>query len=401
MRVHRKVRLRGARAGALALVAGLIALPWRTEAQGTLSALETDVDQIARGARPSVVTVFSQTTVTQPSRRGAPARQRRHTRIGSGVAVEESWIITTATVAYGAEHIFVRSTNGLQADAELVGCDPIFNLAVLRVRTIRLPRLPLAARDLPAAGEWVMTIGTSPYQAEVTQSVGTVAYLHHEPRLPLLQLTNLVYPGYSGGAALNARGQLIGIIQGELGPSKPGDPGYDLYRATGAGFVLPIEWVRPAYESLRSEGRVRHGFLGVTTRAATVESDTKESIPIGALVESAQAQGPAARGGLLRGDLIVGFDRERVENPQQLARWVAATAPGTAVELVWVRDEIEQRSRIVLSESADLEPQWAVLPGTSPAEPPNTSKISDLERQIQRLNRELERLKGQPANPHP
>jgi len=367
--------------------------------QGTLSALETDVDQIARTARPSVVTVLAQNTRARRGNRRGVTVSRVHTRVGSGVAVDAQWIVTTASVVQGAERLLVRTTNGLQVAAQVAGLDPIFNLAVLRVGEIRLPPLKLSTARSPREGEWVMVIGTSPFRAQITQSVGTIAYRHREPRLSLLQLTNTVYPGYSGGAVLNARGELIGIVQGELGLPSAGDAVSGAARPPGsASFVLSIETLRPVYESLRREGRVRHGYLGVSTRAESVESDTERGlrVPIGALVESVQPEGPGAGAGLQRGDLIVALDRERVEYPEQLARWVAASRPGSTIDLTWVRDEVPQSAKIVLSESPDLAPQWAFsasLP--APQRDEHTARIADLERQIQRLNRELERLKSE------
>lgn len=381
-----------------AVVIALLLVPSRrTGAQGTLSALETDVDKIARNARPSVVTILAQRTAVPTGRHGVPTRPRLRTRIGSGVAVEESFIITTASVIDRAEKLTIYTTNGLQAEAEVVGSDPIFNLAVLRVRGVRLPPLPLATHDPPQEGEWVMAIGTSPYRAQITQSVGTIAYRHREPRLSLLQLTNVVYPGCSGGAALNARGQLVGIVQGELGPS-PGS-GSETYQGAHNSFVLPAEAVKPVYLSLKNQGRMRHGYLGVSTRAASVESETEKgsTIPIGALVESVQPGGPAARVGLVKGDLIVGFERARVESPEQLARWVAATPPGATVELVWARDELQRGARVVLSDSPDANPQWARLGGAESGQ--SATRIADLEREIRRLNQELERLKGGSSPP--
>lgn len=379
-----------------AMSAGLLFLPsGRLAAQGTLSALETDVDQIARASRASVVTVIAQRKVTQRMRRG-DARERLLTRIGSGVSVQPHDVITTASVVDGAEHLWIRTTNGLQSEAVVVGSDPIFNVAVLRVRGVRLPPLSLAALDPAQEGEWVMAIGTSPYRAQITQSVGNIAYRHREPRLSLLQVTNTVYPGYSGGAVLNAKGKLIGIVQGEQVPNKS-ETGYDSYRGSRNSFVLPVEVLKPVYTSIVTEGRMRHGYFGVSTRAATVESEKGETFGIGALVENVQSGGPAARLGLVKGDLIVAFERERVEDPQQLARWVAASRPGSVVELVWVRDDLRHSGRVALVESPEAVPPWARLAKGNTSEPP--ARIADLQKEIQRLNRELERLKDDQTSP--
>jgi S1-C subfamily serine protease len=244
-------------------------------------------------------------------------------------------------------------------------------------------------------GDWVIALGTS-FRAQPTQSVGTIAYFYREPHVPLLQLTNTVYPGNSGGAALNPRGELVGIVQGELGAPDFDTHGPDAERRPGGmSLVLPAETVRPVYESLRRDGRIPHGYLGVTTRAASVESDTHgDRVPLGAMVEGVTANGPAQHTGLRRGDLIVAFDGERVEYPEQLARWVAATRPGSAVEVVWVRNELRRTGRVVLSENPQLFPQWAFGGTVNDAGDPSLTRIDMLERRIRELNRELGRLKG-------
>ncbi|HTK30843.1 MAG TPA: trypsin-like peptidase domain-containing protein [Candidatus Saccharimonadaceae bacterium] len=376
----------------VALVALAWVAPGVARAEGPLSALEGDVDAIATRALPSVVTVFAQRPGESRARDGRTV-VRTHTRVGSGVAVDANGVMTTASVVLGAQRIVVRTANGLEADAVIVGCDPIFNLALLRVPDLRLPTLDMASGRGPQLGDWVIAVGTT-YGARPTQSVGNVAYVHREPRFALLQLTNTVVPGNSGAAALNTRGELVGIVQGDLGDAGSGTSG-DAARASGFSFAIPLETVRPVYESFRREGRVRHGYLGVTTRQAQVasESESGASVPIGALIESVVSDGPAARAGLQRGDLIVGFEHDRVEYPEQLARWISASRPGSSVALVWVRDDLEKTGTVVLTESPDATPGWALgLGGPGDGSPP---RITEIERQIQRLNQQLQLLKNQ------
>jgi serine protease Do len=203
-----------------------------------------------------------------------------------------------------------------------------------------------------------------------------VEYVYREPRSSLLQLTNIVYPGNSGGAALNAQGELVGIVQGELGSPDPGlGVGADR-RPSGASFVMPIQQVWPVYQSLKRDGRMRHGHLGVSTRAEVVRSEIDNAeVPLGARVESVQAGGPAARVGLRPRDLIVGFESERVEYPEQLARWVAETPPKTVVTLVWVHGDERRSGRVSLAESRDSLPAWA-LGGLRPPPVPSPAPAS-------------------------
>jgi S1-C subfamily serine protease len=278
----------------------------------------------------------------------------------------------------------------------VTGIDLVYNLALVQIDGIRFPAIRFA--DRPAQpGDWVMALGTS-YRGQPTQSVGTVATIYPDPRQPLLQLTNTVYPGNSGGAALNARGELIGLVQGELGSPEPAGRGPDADRRPGGmSFVQPVQTLRAAYEALRKDGRVAHGYLGVSTRSASVESDAEPGIrvPIGALVEHVQPDGPAMKAGIQHGDLIVGFDRERVEYADHLARWVASSAPGSAVDLVWVRNDIQHQATVVLGASPDAAPQWAASPAEAAAPAsPWSPRIADLEHQIQELNHQLKRLRG-------
>src|SRR5439155_7898423 len=106
-------------------------------------------------------------------------------------------------------------------------------------------------------------------------------------------------------------------------------------RPGGVSFVQPTETLRAPYETLRRDGRIAHGYLGVSTRSASVESETEPGtrVPIGALVKRVEPDGPAMKAGLRRGDLIVGFDRDRVEYADHVARWVSSTPPGTAIRL--------------------------------------------------------------------
>jgi len=377
------------------LISGFGLTPRSIGAQGTLSALETDVDQIARVAAPSIVTVIAQrNALNERGRTGTSKRLR--TRVGSGVAIGGESIITTASVVVDADWVLVLTQSGVQVEGKVIGIDLVYNLAVVRTEGLRLPRIRLA-ETMAQPGDWVIALGTS-YRGQPTQSVGNVATIYPDPRQPLLQLTNVVYPGNSGGAALNARGELIGLVQGELGsPELAGRNPDPNRRPGGMSFVQPSNTLQPALESLLRVGRVPHGFLGVSTRSASVESETQPGlrVPIGALVERVEPNGPAMRAGLRRGDLIVGFDRERVEYADHLARWVSSTRPGTAIELVWVRNDIQQEGRIVLGESASAEPQWADG-RVEPAAPP--ARVAEIERQILKLNQELNRLKNDPAS---
>ena len=367
--------VRGAQVIALAVLLLLPLASVVARAQSTLSAIEADVERIARRARPCVVTVVAQ---RMASRSGQP--RRTHNRVGSGVAVAENGVLTTASVVVGAERVFVVTENHLQVEARVVGMDPVRNLALLRPEGLQLSPLTLAAKPA-GSGDWVITLGNS-YRGAPTQSVGTVALRFSEPGTSLLQLTNEVHPGNSGGAAVNSRGELLGLVQGELGaPAAPGQRERAERRPGGMSFAIPADDIAPFLTSLQRTGRVRHGMFGVSTRGAFVNSSSSpgERVPLGALVEAVQPGGAAARLGLQKGDLIVAFNGERVEYPEQLARWVAVAGPGATVRIVWVRDELRQEGTTRLDEAPSAIPSWMRVeasPALSGGAGPNGSRAA-------------------------
>jgi S1-C subfamily serine protease len=332
--------------------------PPQAQAQTTLSAMEADVTRLASRARPCVVMVIAQ--FTAGGRAGKPVRT--HNRVGTGVAVSANGVLTTASVVLGAERVFVVTENQLQVVARVVGLDPVRNLALLKPEGLELASLPLATKPA-VSGDWVIALGNS-YRGSPTQSVGTVALRFSEPGTSLLQLTNEVYPGNSGGAALNSHGELLGLVQGELGPPQAASQRERSERRPGGmAFAIPTDDIVPFLDGLARYGRVRHGTFGVSTRGAFVNGagGPADRVPIGALVEAVPPDGAAARLGLRKGDLIVGFNHERVEYPEQLARWVAVAGPGAEVALVWVRDEARQEGRTQLDEAPTSFPAWMRL----------------------------------------
>ena len=213
----------------------------------------------------------------------------------------------------------------------------------------------------------------------------------------MLQLTNPVVPGYSGGAVLNARGELIGVVQGELSPTEAGEAESSITGAA-APFVLPSEIVRPMLESLQTRGARTPRLPGREharrERRERAARQRRSGSDRRAGRERSARVGPPRPAGLARGDLIVGFDRVRVEYPGLSSRagWRVRRLPHHGRAGVGARRDRANRPRHAHAVGGRV-PAWARAAPVARARSPR-SRIADLERQIQQLNREVKRLKN-------
>jgi S1-C subfamily serine protease len=158
-----------------------------------------------------------------------------------------------------------------------------------------------------------------------------------------LQTDAPINQGNSGGALINAQGELIGINSQILSPS-----GGNI----GIGFAIPTNMARTVLDQLVKDGKVRRGHLGVAIQPVTPElaSQFGLSEARGVVVNAVTPNSPAARAGLRQGDVIVGFNGEPVTDGNTLRNRVASTPPGTQVNLTIIRDRREQQAQLTLGE---------------------------------------------------
>jgi len=290
----------------------------------------------ARRATPAVVSIVA----SKMSRRnphaddprlrfffGDGAAQQQQVGLGSGVIVSaEGYLLTNNHVIEGADEIEVQLADGRQGSASVIGTDPETDLAVLK---IELPRLPVIAfGDAPSlqVGDVVLAIG-NPFNVGQTVTSGIVSALGRN-RLGLSTFENFVQtdaainPGNSGGALVDASGNLVGINTAIF--SRTGG-------SLGIGFAIPVDTARQVMESLIREGKVTRGWIGVEPRDLTPEFAESFGLPVkqGALITGVLQDGPASKGGLKPGDVVVRIGDKAVANTQQLLAAVAALAPQT------------------------------------------------------------------------
>ncbi len=297
-------------------------------------------------------------------RRFGPPRQRGDRPmfgLGSGFIVDpDGVILTNAHVVAGASHVTVRLTDQREFTAKVVGIDRPTDVAVLKIEARNLPVVVIGDVRRVHVGEWVLAIG-SPYGFDSTATAGIVSAtarsLPHQAYVPFIQTDAPVNPGNSGGPLFNARGEVIGINS-------------QIYTDTGGfqglSFAVPIDVAMKIGKQLLAGNEIRRGWLGAGVQDVTQPLADAFGLPKpgGALVTNVDKDGPAAKGGLQVGDVILKIDGAPVSRFFDLPPKVADIAPGTRSTMeVWRRGETRQIA-IVIGELKSTE----AVASTTPAE---------------------------------
>ncbi len=304
---------------------------------------------------------------------GQIPRERKQRSLGSGIIIDakKGFILTNNHVVANADEIEVRLDDGKEYKAEVVGRDPKTDLALIRTKK-RMDvdkEAPLGDSDKTKVGEWVMAIG-NPFGLERTVTVGILSakgrVIGAGPYDDFLQTDAAINPGNSGGPLFNMRGEVVGINTAIVATGQ------------GIGFAIPVNIAKELLPQLK-KGKVVRGWLGVSIQEVTEEiaQSFKLKEPKGALVAEVIEDSPAEKGGLERGDVIVGFADQEVDTPNELQRIVANTTPNKKVKVQIVRDGKNLTVTVKV--------------GTMPSEFPETTKdvTTDLGLTVQTLTPEL------------
>lgn len=251
--------------------------------------------------------------------------------VGSGFIVSaDGYLVTNHHVIAGADEIYVTLADKREFKGKLIGSDQRTDVALVRIEATGLPKATIGDSNRLRVGEWVVAIG-SPFGLDNTVTAGIVSAKGRETGdyLPFIQTDAAVNPGNSGGPLLNTRGEVVGINS-------------QIYSRTGGfmgiSFAIPIDEVMRVVEQLKTTGRVVRGRIGVGI--ADVTKDVAEPLGLpkaaGALVRSVESGGPAEKGGLEVGDIILRFDGKAIDRASDLPRIVGGTRPGSKVAVqVW------------------------------------------------------------------
>ena len=320
------------------------------------------VKQVARRASPQQLPIDPSDPFYQFFKRfygGAPGMQgpdggddsdRPSASLGSGFIVSpDGYILTNAHVVDGANVVTVKLTDKREFRAKVVGADKQSDVAVLKIDAKNLPTVKIGDPRQSKVGQWVVAIG-SPYGFDNTVTSGIISAkarsLPDENYTPFIQTDVPVNPGNSGGPLFNLQGEVIGInsmIYSQTG-------GFQ-----GLSFAIPINEAIKVKDELVKTGHVSRGRLGVAVQQ--VNQSLADSFgmqkPQGALVSSVDAGGPAAKGGLQPGDVILSVNGQQVEDSTQLPTIIAGMKPGTKADLQVWRDKSTKTVSVTIGKLGD------------------------------------------------
>ena len=316
---------------ALAFVAVLVRPELISRAPASADNHATYADAVAASA-PAVVTISTERVYEVPR---VPRRLTLQ-GLGSGVVIDrEGYVVTNFHVISDVDQIRVQLADGRVAVPKLVGTDSETELALLKIDLPDLPDVRMGRSDTLEVGDVVLAIGNSLGLSQ-TVTMGIVSATGRGLGVAefedFIQTDAAINAGNSGGALVNARGELVGINTAVVRTaSGQGIP-------EGIGFAIPINLVRGVMEQLVANGRVIRGYLGVDNADELPASQTKmRGIDDGSAVLIREVSGPAEAAGLRAGDVLTHIDGERIFSRQQARTAIASAQPGDRLAIRVVR----------------------------------------------------------------
>jgi serine protease Do len=308
-----------------------------------LNDLELASRLVAKRVEPSVVSIIR------------PTRSRLMDGQGSGVIIDKAgYIVTNSHVVEGARTIEVRLSDRRTTEATVVGADPLTDIALLKIDLPNLIAAEWGDSDAMQVGDLVWALG-SPYGLERSLTFGIVSaksrrssnYVSRSPYQEYLQTDAAVNPGNSGGPLVNIEGQIVGINTAIYGTA---------YQ--GISFAIPSSLAREKYDELRANGRVERAWLGI--EPLDVPEEIRKLYELksdkGVLVGSVEADAPAGRSGLRRGDVILRWNDHEATDPTLLSRAIASTKIGSTARLVILRYNGDVTEELALDVEVERRP---------------------------------------------
>ncbi|MBF8744896.1 DegQ family serine endoprotease [Pseudomonas putida] len=313
-------------------------------------------DRLAGGQMPDLEGLppmfreFFERNIPQQPRSPRGDRQREAQSLGSGFIISsDGYVLTNNHVVADADEIIVRLSDRSELKAKLVGTDPRTDVALLKVDGKNLPTVKLGDSEKLKVGEWVLAIG-SPFGFDHSVTKGIVSAkgrtLPNDTYVPFIQTDVAINPGNSGGPLFNMKGEVVGI-NSQIFTRSGG--------FMGLSFAIPIDVALDVSNQLKKDGKVSRGWLGVVIQE--VNKDLAESFgldkPAGALVAQVLEDGPAAKGGLQVGDVILSMNGQPIVMSADLPHLVGSLKDGEKAKLEIIRNGKRQNLDVVVGTLPD------------------------------------------------
>ncbi len=360
----------------------------------TKSAVVLSYADALEAIRPAVVSVYSSKVVRQQvpeflRQFGAQGREQKQRGLGSGVIIStDGFIITNNHVIDEADEVKVLLNDEREFTAKVIGTDPKTDVAVIKIEAENLPAATLADSTKLRVGDVVFAIG-NPLGVGQTVTMGIVSATGRRVGIldevggyeDFIQTDAAINQGNSGGALIDARGRLVGINSAIISTSQGN---------IGIGFAIPVNLASSIMHSLIDTGTVARGYLGVATDVIT--ADMAESFGLkrdqkGVIITDLNpADGPAAKAGLKREDVIIGINDKSVTSRDDLRMIIAQTPPDTKITVKLLRDGKPLTKEVTLGKLADDNaPEGELIAGVS---------VAPLTRELRREYRVDDRVDG-------
>jgi serine protease Do len=272
---------------------------------------------------------------------GVPEQPRTRVERGTGsgfITDANGVILTNAHVIEGADRVVVTLKDGRELPGQVLGEDPLTDVAVIRVEARNLPTVELGNSDRLRPGEWAIAIG-NPLGLDNTVTAGIISATGRssaqirvpDKRVSFIQTDAAINPGNSGGPLLNQRGQVIGMNTAIIGG------------AQGLGFSIPINTAQRIAAELIANGRVEHPYLGLQMRTLTpalreiLNEDSRTAVSVrvdrGVIVLGVQGNSPAAQAGVRPGDVILRFGDQPITAAEEVQQIVQDSESGEPLTL--------------------------------------------------------------------
>ena len=307
------------------------------------------VPAVARAVTPSVVRI----NILGSGAGGA----EEELGLGSGVIyTSDGYIITNNHVVEGASGLRVKLASGETYRAEVVGTDPLNDLAVLKIAVDGLPAVNLRLDSDPVVGELAIAIG-SPFGLDASVTSGVISAVGRDITVPdetrgalvipaVIQTDAAINPGNSGGALVDQEGRLLGINTAIL--SATGG-------SQGVGFAIPVAQAVASADQLIESGVVRHAFLGVSGTDVTPEMAQRFGLDgdDGAVIESVEPDSGAADAGLQPEDIVIAVEGDAITSMSDLVVAIRRFQPGDTITITYLREGQRREADVTLGERPD------------------------------------------------